>query len=331
MNAADAICCSDCGAPLSEESGIGGTDGTVYNDLARANLLRMRGDYKPAADVCLSILKKHPNNATAHTLLGDIYAEQGDLKQAAEWYEIALDVSPDSIADKNKLATVRERMAEKEAAATAQQIGIPQPEPKGQQKVALMTILIIVVGVAAFFVGGMMQRGSAQAPGVINTPIDVEASGDPTRQQVPEADPKGDGEITPSQSAELGPAGDDAVLARLRSSLRDGKRILSASEDPRGPYLLLTVRGVAKEAPDTAITNFAVAAFEVFPNYSMITVRVVQGAALVMVADVTRAAYEQAEETEGAVPALSNRWPEPSEPEAARTQPADGAWDNSGG
>jgi hypothetical protein len=48
------------------------------------------------------------------------------------------------------------------------------------------------------------------------------------------------------------------------------------------------------------------------------------------VADVTRAAYEQAEETEGAVPALSNRWPEPSEPEPAPAQPADGGFDNSG-
>ena len=85
--------CPECGATLDPASG--GSDQEVYNDLAKANLLRNRHQMPEAIEVALGILRKYPNNATAHTLLGDIYAELDDLKQAAEWYEMALDLSPD--------------------------------------------------------------------------------------------------------------------------------------------------------------------------------------------------------------------------------------------
>ncbi len=43
-NEQDAHVCSDCGAPFGGDEDSEESDNLVYKDLARANLLRMRGD-----------------------------------------------------------------------------------------------------------------------------------------------------------------------------------------------------------------------------------------------------------------------------------------------
>src|SRR5688500_5066185 len=65
----DAPFCPECGAPVGSSEG---SDSEIYPLLARANLLRMRAEYKQAENVCLSILKRYPNNSSTNTLLGDI-------------------------------------------------------------------------------------------------------------------------------------------------------------------------------------------------------------------------------------------------------------------
>src|SRR5579872_6736771 len=85
-------------------AGVAQVSSTFDADLARANLLRMRADYKRAEDLCLTILKSNPKSAATHSLLGDIYSDQGQLEQAAQWYGLSLDLDPSSMADKQKLA-----------------------------------------------------------------------------------------------------------------------------------------------------------------------------------------------------------------------------------
>jgi len=50
------------------------SDAQAGAELARANLLRLRGDYLAAEAECLKVLRQFPNNAGAHTLLGEICA-----------------------------------------------------------------------------------------------------------------------------------------------------------------------------------------------------------------------------------------------------------------
>src|SRR4051812_43141822 len=48
----------------------------LHSDLARANLLRLRGEFDQAEQLCLNVLERFPDNAAAHTLLGDIAFSQ---------------------------------------------------------------------------------------------------------------------------------------------------------------------------------------------------------------------------------------------------------------
>jgi Tfp pilus assembly protein PilF len=94
--------CPECGAPIGTAPAEG-SDAAIYPELARVNLLRLRGDYKAAQDHCRAVLRKFPNNVTANQLLGDLCQETGDLSQAKEWYELALDIAPNHAHIQQKL------------------------------------------------------------------------------------------------------------------------------------------------------------------------------------------------------------------------------------
>ncbi len=81
----------------------------AYALLAQANLLRMRGCWEEAAEKCMAALRLAPDSASANSLLGDIYENQGRYDDAAQWYRMALDVNPDSPADRIKLDHLRRR------------------------------------------------------------------------------------------------------------------------------------------------------------------------------------------------------------------------------
>lgn len=139
--------CAECGAPLDDAPGVGGSDAEVYPELAKANLMRMRKEFKQAEDICLGILRRYPNNASANTLLGDICYERGDLEQAAEWYELALDILPDSAADKAKLTEVRAKLSEKQKAETVETLGITHASKPPYVTIAAVVLALCIVGV----------------------------------------------------------------------------------------------------------------------------------------------------------------------------------------
>ena len=78
--------------------------------LSRANLLRMRGRWTEAADACVEVLRLDPSNRSAHSLLGDIYQDQGRPDEARHWYQLALEINPASEADRAKLARAEEAL-----------------------------------------------------------------------------------------------------------------------------------------------------------------------------------------------------------------------------
>ncbi|MGI4792114.1 MAG: tetratricopeptide repeat protein [Janthinobacterium lividum] len=81
----------------------------AYALLAQANLLRMRGHWEEAAQKCMAALRLAPDSSSANSLLGDIYENQGRLDDAAQWYRMALDVNPNSPADRLKLGRLSRR------------------------------------------------------------------------------------------------------------------------------------------------------------------------------------------------------------------------------
>ncbi len=106
----EGLYCPECGASTEPSPTSEGSDALVYPDLARANLLRMKGQFHQAEQICLGILKRYPHNPTAHFLLGDIHADQGNWEQAANWYELAVDLAPENPLLKSKLKRAREML-----------------------------------------------------------------------------------------------------------------------------------------------------------------------------------------------------------------------------
>lgn len=104
-----AFCC-DCGARLvgGRDAVSRGVDADIRSLLTRANLLRVRGQWEAAAEVCAQVLRLDAQNAAAHSLLGEIYDNQGHLERAIRWYEEALELNPESVADRAKLARAQE-------------------------------------------------------------------------------------------------------------------------------------------------------------------------------------------------------------------------------
>jgi tetratricopeptide (TPR) repeat protein len=117
------------------------TRGSVDALLARANLLRMRGQWADAVELCTEALRADAHNPAAHSLLGDIYENQGRLDKAIHWYQQALEMDPASVADKAKLTRARELQA------VRRRMGNPRLS---------WAYLVAVAGVAFLFVAFVM-------------------------------------------------------------------------------------------------------------------------------------------------------------------------------
>ena len=305
VNDEQATFCNECGAPLSDEPGAEGSDPEVYRQITEANLHRIRGDYKQAVDSCLGILRRFPNNGTSHTLLGDIYAESGELEQSAQWYEMALDLRPESEHDSRKLEAVKRRMSEQDAATTAQQLGIPESRPRTQQYVFVMAILIAVVGVGGFLAGGYMNpAAAAEGPRVIRDSIDIGGPAVEPAVNNTAPPPEGGSVEPPADRGWLG-TGPERQAVDALSALPVGSRLLSISVDDWSGVVWLTAAATPGENFGQIAVEFATAVFSQ-PGYSSVMIRLADGDRILYRAEVSRLDYQSA--TEGGEDMLRNVW-----------------------
>lgn len=268
--------CPECGVSMASSDG---SDAEIYPMLARANLLRMRGEYEQAQGVCLKILKRFPNNATANTLLGDICAERGDLEQSAQWYEMALEVVPDSKVDKQKLAAVRQRIHERDTAATADQIGIPSKRRNALTPILLTIGLMAAIAFAAYFFG--VNKGSEPGSGQV---VDVAGGGS---GRIDTGRPGYSEESQPQTSAQS-PRYDAAFTARIAQALGDdGRLALDAWEHPSTHDILVVLNGDGKDDHRRFAASMAGKIIEQL-RAPTVTVRVISGGKEVFVGKVGR-------------------------------------------
>ncbi len=269
--------CPECGAAMSHDQGSEGSDTAVYPELARANLLRMRGDYKAAEQQCLTILRRYPNNATANILLGDICAEKGDLDQSMQWYEMALDLAPESAAAQHKLEAVKQRFKEKETAQTVEQLGLPTTKSKAGLYALALIVAVFIFAVSMYFAGQRVQQKVDQRlPNVKPSP----------EQPTPDSGPvpvPGQKSATPT---------DEELVKAIQATGTEGARVYAAMEDPRTGAITVTYNVLEGEDAKAIGAFVAQQTFQA-TNAPVVTVRGLRGDHPVYVANATRALYEE--------------------------------------
>ncbi|MBL8066476.1 MAG: hypothetical protein JNM34_11570 [Chthonomonadaceae bacterium] len=312
--------CRECGAPF--KSGSDASDMAVYKELAKANLLKMRGDMKSANDTLLSILKRFPNNPTAHSLLGDISADQGDLQQAKTWYEMAVELVPDNKGDKEKLARITSRIAEDEKASATQIIGIPERKTLPGAFIALSALIVVAIAVGSFWIGNISspkKEATDIVPYVPPKPVEQPNPADPAQGVNPETQ-----EPTQTPQSPEKVQTDEAMLTAIRAKSVDKLEWRGLVEDPRAGRAIVTVSASATEPPSLTATKAGLAFFETFPAFKTVTVRVLGSKGYDMIADMTaesattvKAAISGGDTVESqSQVALSNTWMPPA-PEAS--------------
>jgi hypothetical protein len=297
-------------------------DAEIYPQLARVNLLRLRGEYKAAEDLCLSLLRRLPNNPTAHAMLGDLFVEQNKLEDAAHWYELAADLDPSPGPIRRKMAAVREQMHFRDVATSAEQLGLPLRGPKTGLYAGIALALVFGVSLAAFWFGRQSQQ-KVRTPAEVSTPIEA-----PDFTRTP-PNPVVEGEEAPRTSEEpVRIAQVDREIQALlvqRSGL--GGEVISAQSDPRSKIVTITYRARDEADARRSGAELAKTVLQESTEPVMVTLRAVIGDKVAYMADVPRSRYAEtqtpdwpAEPADGWIShVLTNEWPVVTPPE-----PADG-------
>ena len=262
---------------MSHDQGAEGSDSAVYPELARANLLRMRGDYKAAESQCLTILRRYPNNSTANILLGDICAEKGDLDQSMQWYEMALDLTPESQAAQHKLEAVKQRFKEKETAQTVEQLGLPTTKSKAGIYAFALIAAVFVFAVAMYFAGKRVgEKTDLRQPGL--------------KASQPTIDP---GNVSPPVNSKGEARTDQDLVKAIQGTGTEGGRVIDAFQDPRTHALIVSFSVLQGEDPRPLAAFVAQQAFQQVREAPVVTVRGLRQGQVAYVADAMRTLYEE--------------------------------------
>lgn len=296
--------CPNCGARMAEYDNAvaaGVANDPTFGALAQVNLLRLRGDWDAASQGAVGVLREYPNSGTAHSLMGDIHADQGKYEEAAQWYRMALELEPDNTADARKLAHAEGVLREQEAAANVAEADPlddgPEPGIRLSPLVlagwAAVTFLVVVIALG-LWINGQRPRGDVAAGPAPSAPAAPAPSPGPdggslaTPTPPPATETPRAPALTPPQPA---PAPSRPALLPAEETLLDGLRqaapsaplsVVSVLLDPRGPSAVVTLDGsrVDGASPDwmeqvqRAAFAAARAALETGPDLARVTARV---------------------------------------------------------
>lgn len=268
----------------------------VENALAKANVLRMRGEVGLAKELCREILTHVPESEYTHALMGDIWADEGRLDEAIKWYELAASYHPESELIRQRLNTAHQHQKEAEAFETAQKLGIPTTKNKILGFTAVMLAMVAAIAGISFFLGRKLKDG--ESPGKV---ITREIAGNPVEQQA----------TNPSvQTNEpSGIADDKALLDDLRKIEALGENVLAAWTDPRGGGLVVTLLGV-NDRPLETVADSAARILDSRPTVEKVFVRLVDGTKTIGVAELSRKNLDRVRTSNDPLTsALDSPWP----------------------
>ena len=279
-------------------------------DLARVNVLRMRGELDAARELCRQALSRKPEHEQAYALMGDLSLEAGDLAGAAEWYEMAASHAPDSARLRQKAEVIRQRLNDQEALQTAQKLGIPTTKSRIQLFAWTLFGLVTALILVAFVLGSQLSQTRA-----------VRAITDPLNLSAPQASSSAP-DPAPVVVGFALPKADQALMDALRQIPEFKDRVQLASVDPRGPRAVVSL-----EAPPGEFTTEALAAdarliLRFRAADSAVTLRYLRAGEPLAMAELTREAMERADrEGRPLDQALSQVWPVLESPSTSPASP----------
>jgi len=287
----------------------------AYALLAQANLLRVRGHWDDAAEKCMAALRLAPDSASANSLLGDIYENQGRFEDAALWYRLALDANPDSPADHSKLNRLSRRGDDLPASPQVKPSGFLarlRADPEfalrcGAIAAALCLFIIVACAYRVAHHSGALQRLGLDGDAVVSIkPVIV-----PPRAGALPTDPDGVTARDPSEQVLLKSLQGAAELAKLGVSVYD------VQADPRVSRITVTFglpaapgttqAQISQVASQVLQAAAAAQSAETFTARCLLISSDSKGTALAFAGDMSREALQAAaSETSPAV--FSNTW-----------------------
>ncbi len=228
LESAEGLCphCGQAAGPTASSAGGGASSGNEeYLALVRAGIHRRHRRWDLAERECSEVLRRNPDCADAYSVMGDICRDQKKLRDAIEWYRLALLHNPASVADRDKLEQVidsfypgRRGGEEGDRAQSSPPVGTMGPRPCSlTTTVALALAVVFAIAVATALL-------SRQSPAPSDTAGAAAASGAfaPAEQmsaaETPGTAPEGRRGMDDQTAADL-PGLEAGLLSHLQSRM----------------------------------------------------------------------------------------------------------------
>ena len=150
--------CSSCGAKLVNGKCVAcePSDFIASDDasklLTEANLLRIRGRIDEALAVCHKAVVNFPSSAPAHSLMGDLYKDKHEWNEAISWYKLAVQLNPNNLHDKEKLAAAINNVFDSKTAAAETKDLLPPREPLKFTPTSIIIAAVALAVIAVIFI-----------------------------------------------------------------------------------------------------------------------------------------------------------------------------------
>lgn len=134
--------------------------------LERAYQRRKEGDIEGAISLCVEALHLPIESTSAHSLLGQLYEEQGNREAAIHEYERVLTLNPASIADRVKLDQLRSGDSPHTGRTTRVSLSNDHnSNPFDLSRITAVSVPIVLVLLGGVITLLIMQRNSSNLPG----------------------------------------------------------------------------------------------------------------------------------------------------------------------
>ncbi len=143
--------------------------------LERAYTLKAAGNLTGAISTLNEAVSIQPDSGSAHSLLGQLYALQGDTPGAIRAYEAALAINPGDIADRMKLDELKRDDLPSPPLSSPQALYSPTPSSTANSR-SRSRLAPVLIGLGAFCLGGIavaLFRNSGSKPASPNIPPSV--------------------------------------------------------------------------------------------------------------------------------------------------------------